>query len=101
MLKARKVFLLILLYFLSFYVQAEEDKKPIEVSNWFLRKIEDKEMDGNVVAAKTGFVNESGCCAASYYEADNGKRYICVTGNSFSSWRTIYDHLSVYRSLTD
>ncbi len=79
----------------------EEDKKPIEVSNWFLRKIEDKDMDGNVVAAKTGFVNESGCCAASYYEADNGKRYICVTGNSFSSWRTIYDHLSVYRSLTD
>lgn len=79
----------------------EEDKKPIEVSNWFLRKIEDKDMDGNVIAAKTGFVNESGCCAASYYEADNGKRYICVTGNSFSSWRTIYDHLSVYRSLTD
>ena len=27
MLKARKVFLLILLYFLSFYVQAEEEKK--------------------------------------------------------------------------
>ena len=79
----------------------EEDRKPIEVSNWFLRKIEDKDMDGNVIAAKTGFVNESGCCAASYYEADNGKRYICVTGNSFSSWRTIYDHLSVYRSLTD
>ena len=79
----------------------EEDKKPIEVSNWFLRKIEDKDMDGDVIAAKTGFVNESGCCAASYYEADNGKRYICVTGNSFSSWRTIYDHLSVYRSLTD
>ncbi|MCR5633470.1 MAG: serine hydrolase [Eubacterium sp.] len=79
----------------------EEDKKPIEVSNWFLRKIEDKDMDGDVIAAKTGFVNESGCCAASYYEADNGKKYICVTGNAFSSWRAIYDHVSVYRSLTD
>ncbi len=79
----------------------EEDKMPITVSNWFLRKIEDKGFDGQVVAAKTGFVNESGCCAASYYEADNGKRYICVTGNSFSSWRAIYDHCSVYRSLTD
>ncbi len=73
----------------------------IEISNWFLRRIEDKEMDGDVIAAKTGFVNEAGCCACSYYEADNGKRYICVTGNSFSSWRTIYDHVSVYRSLTD
>ena len=59
----------------------------ITVSNWFLRKIEDKEMNGDVIAAKTGFVNEAGCCAASYYEADNGKRYICVTGNSYSSWR--------------
>jgi hypothetical protein len=73
----------------------------IEISNWFLRRIEDKPMDGDVIAAKTGFVNEAGCCACSYYEADNGKRYICVTGNSFSSWRTIYDHVSVYRSLTD
>ena len=71
----------------------------ITVSNWFLRKIEDKDMNGTVVAAKTGFVNEAGCCAASYYEADNGKRYVCVTGNSFSSWRTIYDHLAIYRSL--
>ena len=72
----------------------------IEISNWFLRRIEDKEFDGNVIAAKTGYVSEAGCCAASYYEADNGKRYICVTGNSFSSWRAIYDHVAVYRSLT-
>ena len=72
----------------------------IEISNWFLRRIEDKPMDGDVIAAKTGFVNQSGCCAVSYYISDTGKHYICVTGNSFSSWRTIYDHLSVYRSLT-
>ncbi|MBO4864037.1 MAG: D-alanyl-D-alanine carboxypeptidase [Eubacterium sp.] len=79
----------------------EEDfPDGIEISNWFLRRIEDKPMDGDVIAAKTGFVNESGCCAVSYYESDTGKHYICVTGNSFSSWRTIYDHLSVYRSLT-
>ena len=72
----------------------------IEISNWFLRRIEDKEFDGNVIAAKTGYVSEAGCCAASYYEAYDGKRYICVTGNSFSSWRAIYDHVAVYRSLT-
>ena len=78
----------------------EEEKMSIEVSNWFLRKIEDKPMHGNVVAAKTGFVDEAGCCAVSYYEADNGKHYVCCTGNAFSSWRAIYDHVSVYRSLT-
>ena len=78
----------------------EEEKLSIEVSNWFLRKIEDKPMHGNVVAAKTGFVDEAGCCAVSYYEADNGKHYVCCTGNAFSSWRAIYDHVGVYRSLT-
>jgi D-alanyl-D-alanine carboxypeptidase len=72
--------------------------KGIEISNWFLRKIEDKEVDGTVVAAKTGYVSQSGFCAASYYEANSGARYICVTGNAFSSWRAIYDHVSVYRS---
>ncbi len=77
----------------------EEEAVSIELSNWFLRKIEDKPMHGTVVAAKTGFVDEAGCCAVSYYEADNGKHYVCCTGNSFSSWRTIYDHVGVYRSL--
>ena len=78
----------------------DEEAVSIEVSNWFLRKIEDKPMHGNVVAAKTGFVDEAGCCAVSYYEADNGKHYVCCTGNAFSSWRAIYDHVGVYRSLT-
>ncbi len=86
--------------------ESDEPEEPyfpdgIEISNWFLRRIEDKEMDGEVICAKTGYVDEAGCCACSYYKADNGKHYICVTGNSFSSWRTIYDHLSVYRSYTD
>ncbi len=73
----------------------------IEISNWFLRRIEDKEFSGNVVAAKTGFVNESMFCAASYYESKSGKKYVCVTGNAYSSWRAIYDHVSVYRSFTE
>lgn len=70
----------------------------IEISNWFLRRIEDKPMPGECKAAKTGFVDEAGCCAASYFLGNNGNRYICVTGNAFSSWRAIYDHVSVYRS---
>lgn len=79
----------------------KKEPVPIEISNWFLRRIEDKEYNGNVIGAKTGFVNQSGFCCASYYEANNGKHYICVTGNTYSSWRAIYDHVSIYRSFTE
>lgn len=82
------------------YMEPPDEDHPDgnEISNWFLRKIEDKETGGNVVCAKTGFVNESGCCAASYLESASGKRYVCVTVNTYSSWRCIYDHVSIYRS---
>ena len=74
----------------------EEHPEGITISNWFLRRIEDKETGGEVAGAKTGFVNESGSCAVSYQIADNGTPYICVTAGSSSSWRCIYDHVEIY-----
>lgn len=74
----------------------EQHPEGITISNWFLRRIEDKETNGEVVCAKTGFVKESGCCAASYELGDNGKHYICVTADAWSSWRCIYDHVALY-----
>lgn len=68
----------------------------IELSNWFLRKIEDKDCHGTVVAAKTGYVVQSGNCAASYTVSNSGKNYVCVTGHAHSSWRCIYDHVAIY-----
>lgn len=68
----------------------------IEISNWFLRKIEDHVTGGEVYCAKTGFVNESGNCAASYGVDETGRGYICVTGNSTSSWKCIKDHVAIY-----
>ena len=57
------------------------------LSNWFLRRIEDHVSDGmQVLGAKTGYVNESGNCAASYCETDDGGHYICVTANTTSAW---------------
>ena len=98
----------LLLDVLSKRVYTTEKKYPkrdlpngIEISNWFLRRIEDKEFNGNVIAAKTGFVNESMFCAVSYYKSNSGRNYVCVTGNAYSSWRAIYDHVSVYRSFTE
>ncbi len=68
----------------------------IEISNWFLRRIEDKDTGGVVIGAKTGFVDQAGSCAASYEEYADGTPYICVTVGARSSWRCIYDHVEIY-----
>ena len=70
-----------------------------DLSNWFLRRIEDKDCgNAEVLAAKTGYVAESGSCAASYAQDADGRGYLCVTGNAHSAWRAIYDHVELYRS---
>ncbi len=68
----------------------------LQISNWFLRRIEDKDTHGDVVGAKTGFVNQSGCCGASYEISNDGTHYICVTADAWSSWRCIYDQVDIY-----
>ena len=69
------------------------------LSNWFLRRIEDKDTgDVEVIGAKTGYVAQSGNCAASCGRAGDGREYICVTGNAYSSWRAIYDHVELYKT---
>lgn len=70
------------------------------LSNWFLRRIEDHDTDQAVraVGAKTGYVVQSGSCAASWGEDAGGSRYICVTGDAGSSWRAIFDHAALYKT---
>lgn len=75
----------------------EQHPNGIEISNWFLRRAEDKPIGATITCAKTGFVKESGNCAASYATDDNGTDIIVVTGMSTSSWRCIYDHIALYR----
>lgn len=70
----------------------------IEISNWFLRRIEDKDTGGVVIGGKTGYVDQSGSCAVSYEEYANGTPYICVTVGARSSWRCIYDHVDIYNN---
>ena len=68
-----------------------------DLSNWFLRRIEDKDCgNAEVLAAKTGYVAESGSCAVSYAQDAQGRGYLCVTGNAHSAWRAIYDHAALY-----
>ncbi len=78
----------------------EEHPEGIIVSNWFMRRIEDKDTHGEVIGAKTGFVVQSGCCGASYQISNDGTHYICVTADAWSSWRCIYDHVEIYEVYT-
>jgi D-alanyl-D-alanine carboxypeptidase (penicillin-binding protein 5/6) len=75
---------------------SEQHPEGLLISNWFLRRIEDRDTHGEVLCAKTGFVNQSGSCAASLASDENGKEYLCVTAGSTSSWRCIYDHVDIY-----
>ena len=77
-----------------------EHPEGILCSNWFLRRIEDKDTKGEVLCAKTGFVNKAGSCAASYELTDSNHPYICVSGQAHSSWRCIYDHVDLYYNNT-
>ena len=76
----------------------EAHPEGIELSNWFLRRIEDKEelFNGRVYAAKTGYVPASGNCAVSYELNSEGHPYICVTAGAHSVWRCIYDQVTIY-----
>lgn len=67
----------------------------ITISNWFLRRIEDKDTGGEVLCAKTGYITQARNCAVSY-GTFGGEAYICVTVGSTSSWRCIYDHVEIY-----
>lgn len=73
-----------------------QHEEGITISNWFLRRIEDKETGGEVLCAKTGYVLQSGNCAASYEITEDKTPYICVTADAYSSWRCIYDHVAMY-----
>ena len=84
------------------YTTSSTQQHPdgITVSNWFLRRIEDKDCGLTVECAKTGFVVQSRNCAASFADDEDGHGYICVTADSSSGWRCIYDHVSIYSAFS-
>ena len=75
----------------------EQHPEGITISNWFIRRIEDKdnESGGEVLGGKTGYVVQSRNCAVSY-GVFGGTPYICVAAGSSSGWRCIYDHVDIY-----
>lgn len=78
-------------------VPTKQHPDGITISNWFLRRIEDKDSGGLVMCAKTGYVVQSRNCAASYEISESGVPYICVTAKAKGGWRCIYDHVAMYK----
>ena len=77
----------------------EQHPEGMLLSNWFLRRIEDKDDDAvmPVRGGKTGYVVQSGSCAASFGVSPAGRELICVTADASGSWRCIYDHVALYQ----
>lgn len=76
----------------------EQHPEGLLLSNWFLRRIEDKDTHGEVICGKTGYVVQSKSCAASLAADVHGKEYICVTAGSSGSFPCINDHVKLYQA---
>ncbi len=50
----------------------------------------------DILGGKTGYVNESGYCIASFGKSDDGTEYVCVTLKGASVWPTVYDQINLY-----
>ncbi len=80
-------------------VPTEDHPEGQILSNWFLRRIEDRFTgEFQVVGGKTGYVVEAGSCAVSAGRDGNGKLYLCATGDASSSWMAIADHTALYQT---
>ncbi|MBR1852782.1 MAG: serine hydrolase [Lachnospiraceae bacterium] len=68
------------------------------LSNWFLRRIEDRDTGGEVLCGKTGFVDQSGNCAVSFGMDESGNEYICATTGAQGSMRCVNEHAALYKA---
>ena len=48
-----------------------------------------------MLGGKTGYVDESGSCLASYAMSDSGRRYIVVTGSARNMAAVLADHYNI------
>ncbi len=66
-------------------------------STLFSRMYGTEPKNGAVIeGGKTGFINESGNCIASYGTAASGKEYIFVSCGAKGLWKAVFDHINTY-----
>ena len=79
-------------------IPTAQHKEGQVLSNLFSRRIQYQDTGAITVScAKTGYVEESGFCAASYGENSEGRGFICVTGKSTGTQQSIKDHAALYK----
>lgn len=78
--------------------RTEQHPEGLLISNWFLRRIEDRDTHGEVLCGKTGYVTKSGSCAASLGVDKDGREYICVTAGSSTTPQCLADQVALYQS---
>lgn len=76
----------------------EQHPEGIVITNRFLRKIDNMDIRGKVVCAKTGYVAQAKSCAASLASDMYGKEFICVTATSSSTTQCLEDQAELYRT---
>ncbi len=79
--------------------KTEQHPEGLLKSNMFLRRMEDRDTHGDILCGKTGYVTQSGSCAASLGVDINGREYICVTAGSSTTMQCIADQTALYQSL--
>lgn len=81
------------------YTSSKTEQHPdgIEMQNTIFQYMYGSEPDGaTVLAGKTGFVNESGYCFASYGKSDKGTEYVVVTFGGTGKWPSVNALIKLY-----
>ncbi len=81
------------------YTTAATPQHPegIELTSTLFSHMYGTEPEGaDILGGKTGFVNESGYCIASFGKSDDGTEYVCVTLGGSGLWPTVYDQFKLY-----
>lgn len=77
--------------------KTEQHPDGITLTSTLFSRMSGEECDGaKIVAGKTGYINESGNCIASFAEGENGKSYIFVSTNAVGKWNAVFDHINIY-----
>jgi len=75
----------------------EQHPEGLEFHSTLFNYMYGDEPDGaEILGGKTGFVNESGYCIASFGKKDGGKEYITVNFEASSKWPAFYNQIDLY-----
>lgn len=75
----------------------EQHPEGLEMTSTLFSYMYGTEPEGaDILGGKTGFVNESGYCIASFGQNDNGDEYIVVTLESPSKWPAFFGQIDLY-----